>query len=383
MMNSIDGTYSLESEVDFADIVQPRAPAQVSVLSRPVAAASTPNGQGSSTEPTKAEYKSEQLKKQSLVKYCKMHKQIAQLLSFSQSPYYLVYVSGSTCITTLMDNLSLPLTILDLNSRVTWHDPNPTISESGSVSLLIGTSAGDVILYDPLATTRQVYGKTAHAGKLGAVTCVRWVPWTESVFAVSFEDGSILTIDTEKEDAVFTPLVPNAEKNGFCVVKSSVPISKTNPTRWWRCQTKKAVSEFAFSPDFQHVAIASLDGSLRVVDWNTEVYVCVSYRVYSFSILDTYQSYFGGLTCVCWSPDGRFIVTGGQDDLITIWSFRGRIVARGQGHSSWITSVAFDPWRCTDRSYRIGSVGEDTKLCLWDFNVSSLYIPKPVFREIP
>lgn len=74
MMNSIDGTYSLESEVDFADIVQPRAPAQVSVLSRPVAAASTPNGQGSSTEPTKAEYKSEQLKKQSVVKYCKMHK---------------------------------------------------------------------------------------------------------------------------------------------------------------------------------------------------------------------------------------------------------------------------------------------------------------------
>lgn len=58
----------------------------------------------------------------------------------------------------------------------------------------------------------------------------------------SFEDGSILTIDTEKEDAIFTPLVPNAEKNGFCVVKSSVPISKTNPTRWWRCQTKKAVS---------------------------------------------------------------------------------------------------------------------------------------------
>ncbi len=38
-----------------------------------------------------------------------------------------------------------------------------------------------------------------------------------------------------------------------------------------------------------------------------------------------------------------------------------------------ISAVSFDPYKCTDRSYRFGSVGEDAKLCLWDFTVSSLF----------
>ncbi|KAF9915304.1 hypothetical protein BX616_006465 [Lobosporangium transversale] len=69
--------------------------------------------------------------------------------------------------------------------------------------------------------------------------------------------------------------------------------------------------------------------------------------------------------------------TGGQDDLVTIWSFKDqRIVARCQGHQSYVTGVAFDPWRCDERNYRFGSVGEDAKLLLWDFSVSALHKPK-------
>lgn len=59
------------------------------------------------------------------------------------------------------------------------------------------------------------------------------------------------------------------------------------------------------------------------------------------------KSYFGGLLCCCWSPDGRYIVTGGEDDLVTVWSFYGRfVVARGHGHRSWLSYVAFDPFLC-------------------------------------
>lgn len=73
------------------------------------------------------------------------------------------------------------------------------------------------------------------------------------------------------------------------------------------------------------------------------------------------------------------MLTGGQDDLISIWSVvDSAIVARCQGHQSWVTSVAFDPWRCDDRNYRFGSVGEDCRLCLWDFNVGMLHRPKAV-----
>lgn len=46
-----------------------------------------------------------------------------------------------------------------------------------------------------------------------------------------------------------------------------------------------------------------------------------------------------------WSPDGKYIATGGEDDLITIYSFHeNRVICRGRGHRSWVTSIAFDPY---------------------------------------
>lgn len=57
--------------------------------------------------------------------------------------------------------------------------------------------------------------------------------------------------------------------------------------------------------------------------------------------------------------------TGGQDDLLTIFSpWEQRVVARCQGHSSFVSAVAFDDLRCDGRTYRFGSVGEDNKLIL-------------------
>ena len=104
-----------------------------------------------------------------------------------------------------------------------------------------------------------------------------------------------------------------------------------------------------------------------------------SFLLMNYSLVDLYTSYYGGLICVCWSPDGKYVLTGGQDDLVTIWSLAERqIVARCPGHHSWVTAVAFDPWRCDGRNYRFGSVGEDCRLLLWDFNVGMLHRPKAV-----
>jgi hypothetical protein len=69
--------------------------------------------------------------------------------------------------------------------------------------------------------------------------------------------------------------------------------------------------------------------------------------------------------------------TGGQDDLITIYSpIEGRIVARCQGHTSYVTSITFDRRRSNARGYRFGSVGEDGKILFWDFSAASLQRPR-------
>lgn len=110
--------------------------------------------------------------------------------------------------------------------------------------------------------------------------------------------------------------------------------------------------------------MVSDDGCLKVIDYRQE------------KLLDVYSSYYGGLTCVTWSPDGHYIVTGGKDDLVTIWSFvERRIIARCHGHNSFITGVVFDRYMCDQFNYRLGSISEDGRLCLWDFALSSLHRP--------
>ncbi|KAI8366421.1 WD40-repeat-containing domain protein [Choanephora cucurbitarum] len=193
----------------------------------------------------------------------------------------------------------------------------------------------------------------------------------------AFQNGMIMVFDKDKEDEFFIDGQPkpgyqrSAEQSNekdLYVFKVSKPLPKVslkhNPVSCWKL-SDKPLTAFAFSPDCQHVAVVGLDGLLRIINFVHE------------TMHDVFESYYGGLNCVAWSPDGRYIITGGQDDLVTIWAFREqRIIARCQGHKSWVSSVAFDPWRCDEKVYRFASVGEDAKLILWDFSVAALHKPK-------
>lgn len=53
-----------------------------------------------------------------------------------------------------------------------------------------------------------------------------------------------------------------------------------------------------------------------------------------------------------------------------------RLVARCQGHSSFVTGVAWDKWRSDERTTRFLSVGEDCKLIVWDLSSAALTRPK-------
>lgn len=85
----------------------------------------------------------------------------------------------------------------------------------------------------------------------------------------------------------------------------------------------------------------SQDGVMRCFDYSR------------MELVGSFRSYFGGLICVAWSPDGKYVLAGGEDDLVTLWSVaEKRVVARGQGHNSWVNCVQFDPFLCGDGGYR-------------------------------
>ncbi|KAJ3507274.1 hypothetical protein NLJ89_g6395 [Agrocybe chaxingu] len=273
--------------------------------------------------------------------------------------------------------------VITFSAYPTCHDVNISTATPDHLDVIIGFNTGDLIW-------------------LGSpCTAVRWVPSSSTLFLVSHADGTILVYDKEREDGIFTPDDPNAppppDPNGLTTQdgshqewdpldsifvtmppwhpvtsggalaapgKSDKEKAAKNPVSHWRL-SRRGVVDFVFSPDVKYVAAISEDGCLRVIDALAE------------QLVDCYASYFGALTCVAWSPDGRFILTGGQDDLLTIFSpWEQRVIARCQGHSSFVSAVGFDDLRCDGRTYRFGSVGEDNKLILWDFSSGALHRPK-------
>ncbi|KAJ7735429.1 catabolite repression protein creC [Mycena olivaceomarginata] len=285
-----------------------------------------------------------------------------------------------------------PLARVTFSAYPTCHDVNLSTSSSEHLDVIIGFSTGDLVWLDPIASR---YGRLNKQGSItnSPCTAVRWVPSSSSLFLVAHADGTIIVYDKEREDGNFTPQDPASKNTNdslspdgaskpwdpidsiFVTMPPWHPVSSggiapskdkvaKNPVSHWRV-SRRAVVDFVFSPDVKYVAAISEDGCLRVIDTLAE------------QLVDCYASYFGALTTVAWSPDGRFILTGGQDDLLTIFSpWEQRVVARCQGHSSFVSAVAFDDLRCDGRTYRFGSVGEDNKLILWDFSSGALHRPK-------
>ena len=282
--------------------------------------------------------------------------------------------------------------ILFTKAHMLCHDANEVTKAPNHVDIVAGSSAGDIIWYEPFS---QRYNRLNKNGVINPspVSDVKWIPGSESLFLASHMDGTLVVYDKEREDAAFNPeeeaqITPehnsdSMEGTALRVDKSvNSKNQKTNPVAFWKLSNQR-INQMAFSPDCLHLAVVSEDGSLRIIDYLKEVYVAYEFDLNGLadspSLLDLYPSYYGALTCCCWSPDGKYLLTGGQDDLVSIWSLADRsIVARCPGHQSWVSAVAFDPWRCDNKNYRFGSVGEDCRLLLWDFNYSMLHKPKAV-----
>ncbi|XP_036406422.1 WD repeat-containing protein 20-like [Megalops cyprinoides] len=298
-------------------------------------------------------------------------------------------------------------------TQPTCHDFNHLTATAESVSLLVGFSAGQVQLIDPIKKeTSKLFNEERLIDK-SRVTCVKWVPGSESLFLVAHSSGSMYLYNVEHACGTAAPHYQLLKQGEGYAVHTCKSKSARNPLLKWTVG-EGALNEFAFSPDGKFLACVSQDGFLRVFNFD------------AVELHGTMKSYFGGLLCVCWSPDGRYIVAGGEDDLVTVWSFSDcRVIARGHGHKSWVSVVAFDHYttsveesdplefsgsdedfqdqihfgreranstqsrlskrnstdsRPVSVTYRFGSVGQDTQLCLWDLTEDILFPHLPLSR---
>ncbi|XP_053681271.1 WD repeat-containing protein 20 [Anopheles nili] len=296
------------------------------------------------------------------------------------------------------------------------HDFNGTAATCEGAPLLVGFSTGQIQLVHPGRREQgKLFNEERNIDKT-KVTCLKWIPGSQNQFLVSHASGCIYLYNDELPCTPATPSYqPCKGGDGYVVLASKSKATKNPLYKWCFGQHENAsINEFCFSPCGQHLAVVSQDGFLRIFHYERMELVGIA------------RSYFGGFLCVCWSPDGKYVVVGGEDDLVTVFSLNEqRVVARGQGHRSWVSVVAFDPYTtsysaldgddmsdeevslseqrnhlhhggnfchpdggphsaattkqqgstaCDKLSaqnrlatcYRLGSVSQDTQICLWD-----------------
>lgn len=165
--------------------------------------------------------------------------------------------------------------ILFTKAHMLCHDTNELTKSPSHVDLVMGSSAGDIIWYEPMSA------KYARINKNGAVnnspvTHIKWVPGSENFFLAAHANGQLVVYDKEKEDALFTPEIAEdsaSSSRAMQILKSvNSKNQKTNPVAVWKLSNSR-INSFAFSPDRQHLAVALEDGTLRVIDYLKEEYV--------------------------------------------------------------------------------------------------------------
>ncbi|KAJ4704876.1 WD repeat-containing protein [Melia azedarach] len=291
--------------------------------------------------------------------------------------------------TYIIFNVGDAIFISDLNSQdkdpiksIHFSNSNPVChafdqDAKDGHDLLIGLNSGDVYSVS-LRQQLQDVGKklvgAQHYNKDGSVnnsrcTSVAWVPGGDGAFVVAHADGNLYVYEKSKDGAGDSSFPVIKDQTQFSVAHARY--SKSNPiARWHICQS--AINSIAFSTDGAYLATVGRDGYLRVFDYSKEQLICGG------------KSYYGALLCCAWSMDGKYILTGGEDDLVQVWSMEDRkVVAWGEGHNSWVSGVAFDSYWSSPNSdgtgetvmYRFGSVGQDTRLLLWDLEMDEIVVP--------
>ena len=168
--------------------------------------------------------------------------------------------------------------ILFTKAHILCHDVNSRTKDAAHIDVVLGSSAGDILWYEPMS---QKYARMNKNGTINnsAVSRIKWIPGSENLFLAAHMNGVMVVYDKEKEDAPFLPeeathedehVFTDDDRDHLHVIKSvNSNIQKTNPVACWNVSSQR-ISDFEFSPDSRHLAVVSEDGCLRVIDYLKE-----------------------------------------------------------------------------------------------------------------
>ncbi|CAB3398146.1 unnamed protein product [Caenorhabditis bovis] len=154
----------------------------------------------------------------------------------------------------------------------TVHCFNQELAHPKTCSLIVGFSTGQIQIIDPLEKSSQtpvsrLYNEDRTCDK-STVTCIRWLPGSPNIFLASYASGNIYVYN-EDVATIVTPPSYNIYKQGerftIYTCKSKTP---RNPVYRWQIGDG-AIHQFSFSgSDAKMMATVGHDGFLRIFNYH-------------------------------------------------------------------------------------------------------------------
>ena len=113
---------------------------------------------------------------------------------------------------------------------------------------------------------------------------------------------------------------------------------------------KNWINTIAFSPNGRYIASGGWDNNVKI--WDAQTGKCVkTFKGHNSAILD-----------VVFSKDGKTLISSSKDETIKFWSIpHGTIIHQITGHSGWIMSIGLNA-----NGSILASGGSDETISLWD-----------------